>query len=147
MYSVSIGDVRLPVPVDRLRYVERLPGWACTWPYGEREIELRISGNEGSPDRRAGALAELILPHLEALEAAADAYLRSFFTHRDEFGGPWTLQKLRLGMPTPWHGAATEFDVMLANRGDDYGEWGVGFRRHSIPRNQVAAESLFRRQW
>lgn len=147
MYSVAIGSARLPAPIDRLRYVEQLPGWACLWLYGGYEIELRISGGEESPDGRAVALTELILPHLEALEAVADACLRSFFTHTNEFDAPWTLQKVRLGMPAPWHGAATEFDVMLANRGDDDGEWGVGSRRHSIPRAMVAAESFFRKQW
>lgn len=71
MCSVPIEGVRVPLTIDRLRYVERLPGWACIWPYGMREIELQISGNEGSLDGRLLALAELLLPHLEPLEAAA----------------------------------------------------------------------------
>ncbi len=148
MFSVPIGSSRLPVTIDRLHFVERLPGWVCLWPYGDREIELRIGGDEGSPDGRLLALAELILPHLEALEAVADAYLRSFFTHADAFDGPWTLQALRLGSPRPSDHAATEFVVRLANRSDDYGEWSVGFRRHSYPSpNCLAAESFCRKQW
>lgn len=148
MFSVPIGSERLPVPSGRLRYVDERTGWACTWPYGNREIELRIGGDEGSPDGRLLALTELILPHLEALEAVADAYLRSFFEHSDAFQGPWTLQMLRLDMPAPSHGSATEFYVGLANRGDDYGEWSVGFRRHSYPSpNCLAAESFCRKQW
>jgi hypothetical protein len=147
MFSVPIGSERLAAPVARLRYVDRLPGWACTWPYGDREIELRISGDEGSPDGRLLVLAGLVLPHLEALERVADAYLRSFFTHLDAYDGPWTLQLLRLGMPGPADPIATDFDVGLANRGDDHGEWRVGFRRHAIPQNQVTARFFSRTQW
>lgn len=148
MFSVPIESERLPVPVDRLRYVDERTGWACSWPYGDGEIEVRIGGGDGAPDGRLLELAELVLPHLQALEAVADAYLRSFFTHSDEFTGPWTLQALRLGTPGPADGRATVFDVRLATRGDDYGEWSVGFRRHSYPSpNQLAAESFCRKQW
>lgn len=148
MFSVPIGSERLPVPIDRLQYVDERTGWACNWPYGNRDIEFRISGDRGSPDRRLLELAELVLPHLQALEAVANAYLRSFFTHSDEFQEPWTLQSLRLGMPAPSHASATEFDVRLATRGDDYGEWSVGFRRHSFPSpSQVTAEAFSRKQW
>jgi hypothetical protein len=147
MYSVPIGSARIPVPTAELCYVEPLLAWVCNWPYGDTRIALQIGGDEDSPDGRLLSLAELLLPHLQALEVAADAYLRSFFRHADAYRDPWTLQALRLGMPAPSRSLATGFDVRLANRDDDHGEWRVGFRRHSIPVHEVTAESFSRKQW
>lgn len=124
-------------------------GWAGLWPHRGREIELGIDGEEGGPYDQLVELAGIVLPKLEAVEGAADAYLRGFVGDCGGFYvGPWRLQSLRMRWdPGHQRAAGSEFEVTLTVGQDDYGEWSVRFVCHTYPSRELHPYLFSRRQW
>ncbi|HEX8634272.1 MAG TPA: hypothetical protein VF703_09000 [Pyrinomonadaceae bacterium] len=132
----------------QLQYVGSPAGWAGLWPHRDKQIELRIDGDEQTPDARFVQLAEIVLPMLEAVENAADAYLRGFVGDGGGFyRGSWRLQSLRVRWePGDQRVAGGEFEVTLSVGQDDYGEWSVRFLCHTHPRRELSPYQFSRRQ-
>jgi len=149
MSKVPYGEDRTPLDLTRLRHVGPPVGWAALWPYGGKEIALRIDGDERGPYARLLELAELVLPKLSELEQASDSYLRTFARHADDFyKGSWKIQSVRMYW-TPGSGLpmGSEFEVTLWIAEDDYGEWGVRFIRETYPAREFRPFVFSRRQW
>lgn len=149
MIRVPVRGERRSIPATDLQYVGQPVGWAGQWPHGGSMIELRIGGGEESPDRALVALPELVLPHLDAVEAASDAYLQGFIRHAEGFyAGSWRLRSLQLEWPPRARASmATGFEVTLAIGNDEHGEWRVGFRHHTNPVEELVPWCFSRRQW
>ncbi len=148
----------IPIPEDcerasldgaKLQYVGPPAGWAGLWPHRGKQIALRIDGDEQAPHTRLVQLAEIVLPKLEAVESASDAYLRGFVGDDDGFyKGSWKLQSLRMRWdPGYQRVTGSEFEVTLSVGQDDYGEWSVRFVYHTHPKRELRPYLFSRRQW
>lgn len=133
----------------RLQYVGPPAGWAGLWPHRDKQIEIRIDGDEQSPYAQLLQLAEIVLPKLEAVESASDAYLRGFVGDNNGFYiGSWRLQSLRMRWePGYQRTTGSEFEVTLSVRQDDYGEWSVRFVYQTYPKRELRPYLFSRRQW
>jgi hypothetical protein len=152
--ALSENDERASLAQANLRYVGPPVGWAGLWPHRDRQIALRIGGDEQAPFPRFVQLAEIVLPKLEAVEHAANAYLRGFVGDGGGFYiGSWKLQSLRMrSLRMRWdagdqRAADSEFEVTLSVGQDDYGEWGVRFVYHTYPTRELRPYQFSRRQW
>lgn len=148
-------EIDIPEDCDRasldeakLRYVGPPSSWAGLWPHRGKQIEIRIDGDDQAPYARLIQLAEIILPKLEAIESASDAYLRGFVGDNDGFYmGPWRVQSLRMRWdPGHQHVTGSEFEVTLSVGQDDYGEWGVWFIYDTHPKRELRPYLFSRRQ-
>lgn len=133
----------------KLQYVGPPVGWAGLWPHRDYQIALRIDGDEQTPYRQFVQLAEIVLPKLEEVERASDAYLRGFVGDGEGFYlGTWKLQSLRMRWDAGSQRAVgSEFEVTLSVGQDDYGEWGVRFIYHTHPNRELRPYQFSRRQW
>ena len=151
MTEISISEEceRASLEQAGLRYVGPPVGWAGLWPYCGRQIALRLEGDEQAPYAQFVTLAEIALPVLEAIESAADLYLRGFVGDGEGFYiGSWRLQSLRMRWdPASQRTAGSEFEVTLAVGQDDNGEWSVRFLYHTYPSRELRPYLFSRRQW
>ncbi|APR84746.1 Hypothetical protein A7982_10095 [Minicystis rosea] len=149
MFDVPCGPDRITLDVATLVHVQPPLEWATTWQGHPGGLLLSLDGADDGPYERLVDLAELVLPRLAVLETTADAYLRSWIDVGAQFfEGAWKLRGLRLaweGLTGPLRGI--DFELVLSIRGDDYGEWSVRFKRHTVPRSVFAAYAFSRRQW
>lgn len=133
-----------------LKYAEEQGGWIGRWPYGGYEVGLWIEGGEDAPYARFIELAEAILPKLEEIESASNAYLRSFIGGGADgfYQGAWKISALRLRQePGSRRTFGSEFEARLSIGGDDYGLWSVGFAFHTTPSRVLSPYFFSRRQW
>lgn len=146
---ISEDGERASLERAKLQYVGPPVGWAGLWPHRDYRIELRIDGDEQAPYKPLGQLAEIVLPKLEAVESASDAYLRGFVGDGEGFYlGTWRLRSLRMRWdPGSQRSVGSEFEVTLSVGQDDYGEWGVRFVYHSYPTRVLRPYQFSRRQW
>lgn len=147
--AISEDGERAPLDRARLQYVGPPVGWAGLWPHRGSQIALRIDGDEQAPYAPFVQLAEIVLPKLEAVESASDAYLRGFVGDGEGFYlGAWRLQSLRMRWePGSQRSVGSEFEVTLSVGQDDYGEWGVRFVYHTYPLRELRPYQFSRRQW
>jgi len=133
----------------KLQYVGSPVGWAGLWSHRGSQIELRIDGDEQSPYARLVQLAEIVLPKLEAVESASDAYLRGFVGDDEGFYiGAWRIQSVRMRWDTGYQRiTGSEFEVTLSVGQDDYGEWSVRFVYYTHPSRKLSPYLFSRRQW
>jgi hypothetical protein len=148
MHEVPCREAGTPIDLTVLRHVGPPVGWAGLWAHGDATVALRIDGDEQGPYSRLAALAELVLPELDAIERASDRYLREFVRHAENFYvGSWRLRSVRmywtLDSSLPM---GTTFEVTLSITEDDYGEWSVGFIRDTYPANAFRPYSFSRTQ-
>ena len=132
---------------NKLRYVGESVGWAGIWQFGQRQIELRIDGDESEPFPNYLSLAEIVLPKLAEIEKASNEYLKAFVGDGDGFyQGKWRIQSLRMRHFDAHfqESAGRKFEVTLKVGEDDYGEWSVGFVYDS---DQFEPYFFSRRQW
>jgi hypothetical protein len=147
--AISEDCERASLDQAKLQHVGPPLSWAGLWPHRGSQIALRIDGDEQAPYTPFVQLAEIVLPKLEAVESASDAYLRGFVGDGDGFYiGPWRLQSLRMRWdPGFQRVAGSEFEVTLSVREDDYGEWSVRFVYHTYPLRELRPYLFSRRQW
>lgn len=131
----------------KLQYVEESVGWAGLWRYDERQIELRIDGNESKPFSGYLSLAEIVLPKLAEIEKVSNEYLRAFVGD-GFYQGKWRIQSLRMRFFDAHfqESAGRKFEVTLKVGEDDYGEWSVGFICDTFPSHQFEPYFFSRRQ-
>jgi hypothetical protein len=107
------------------------------WPQEQRwegeyaGREFSIAGGADGPEPKWVALAECLLPELDALTRDASRYLRAFLNPAAYGRTEWVLERVEIG----WRRAQSdEFELHLKiegerdNDGDMYGWWGVRFR-------------------
>jgi hypothetical protein len=148
--SVSLEDDELaPLEQAKLQYVGPPVGWAGLWPHRNGKIELKIDGDEQAPYAQFVQLAQIVLPKLDEIAIASDAYLRAFVGDGEGFYiGSWKIQSLRMVWdPASQRSVGSEFEVTLTVGQDDYGEWGVRFVYNTYPSRQLWPYQFSRRQW
>ncbi len=147
--AISEDGERASLDAANLSYVGQPVGWAGLWPHRGHQIALRIDGDERAPFTQFVQLAEMVLPHLEAIEIASDAYLRGFVGDGEGFYfGAWRVQSLRMRWdPGSQRSVGNEFEVTLSVGQDDYGEWGVRFVYYTYPSKKLRPYQFSRRQW
>lgn len=151
MLEIAISEDCPQASLDqaKLRYVGPPVGWAGLWPHRDYQMALRIDGDEQAPYTPFVQLAGIVLPKLEAVESASDAYLRGFVGDGEGFYlGTWRLQSLRMRWdPGSQRIVGSEFEVTLSVGQDDYGEWSVRFLYHTHPSRKLRPYFFSRRQW
>ena len=151
MTEIAISEDCEQASLDqaKLQYIGPPVGWAGLWPHRDSKIALRMGGDEQSPDTQFVQLAKIVLPKLEAVESASDAYLRGFVGDGEGFYlGSWRLQSLRMRWdPGSQRTPGFEFEVTLSVGQDDYGEWSVRFVYHTHPLRKLRPYQFARRQW
>lgn len=148
LFSVPHESERTPLDEINLQYVGPPVGWAGLWPHHGYKIALRIDGDEEAAHRPFLDLLVIVLPKLEEVESAADAYLRAFVGDAEGFyKGVWKLQSVRMQREPEYPGATGgKFEVTLSIGEDDYGEWGVGFIHDTYPSRAFRPYLFSRRQ-
>lgn len=152
MTEVKISEVckRAALEQANLQYIEEHLSWVGLWEFNNNQIELRIDGNEQCPNDEFVELAEIVLPILQEIESASNAYLREFMGNDDDcfYKGEWRIQSLRI-QPEKDSGRifSNQFEVTLSVIEDDYGQWSVRFRYHTYPSRVLSPYFFSRRQW
>ena len=148
--AISEDCERVTLEPANLRYIREDVGWVGLWTYGDSQIEIRIDGNEQCPYTGFIELAEIVLPRLEEVESASNAYLREFMGNGEGcyYKGLWRIQSLRMKKEQKSeHTFGNEFEVTLSIGEDDYGQWNVGFRYHTYPSRVLSPYFFSRKQW
>ncbi len=131
-----------------LLYAGDAIGWAGLWQYRDHRIEIRIDGDEHAPYGQLVLLAGIVLPKLEAIEDAADAYIRGFINDGGGFyKESWKLQSLRIWWNPHSQMAGKKFEVTLSVGEDDYGQWAVRFAYDTSPSTVLRPYFFSRKQW
>lgn len=150
MTDIAISKDCEPASLDgaNLRCAGDPVGWAGLWQYRDYRIELRIDGDEQAPYERLVLLAGVVLPKLDAIESASDAYIRGFINDSEGFyKGPWKLRSMRIWWNPYSQMAGRKFEVTLSVGEDDYGQWAVRFAYHTFPAHILSPYMFSRRQW